>query len=51
MDSVIWNILVHHPEAEWLDRCQGALPQVSEGEILSVIQLYFCDDVEILLED
>ena len=51
MDSVIWNILVHHPEAEWLDRCQEALPQVSEGEILSVIQLYFCDDVEILLED
>jgi hypothetical protein len=51
MDSVIWNILVHHPETEWLDRCQEALPNVSEGEILSVIQLYFCDDVEALIED
>jgi hypothetical protein len=51
MDSVIWNILVHHPETEGLDRCQEALPNVSEGEILSVIQLYFYDDVEALLEE
>ncbi len=51
MDSVIWNILVHHPEDEWLDRCCSALPLVSDGEILTVIQHYFCDDVEILIED
>jgi len=51
MDSVIWNILVHHPEDEWLDRCRWALPLVSDGEILTVIQRYFCDDVEVLLED
>jgi hypothetical protein len=51
MDFVIWNILVHHPETEWLDRCREALPNVSEGDILSVTQLYFCDDVEALLED
>jgi len=51
MDSVIWNILLHHPEEEWLDRCRSALPLVSDGEILTVIQRYFCDDVEVLLED
>jgi hypothetical protein len=50
MDSIIWNILVHHSEDEWLDRCRVALPLVSDGEILSIIQRYFCDDVEILIE-
>lgn len=50
MDSIIWNILVHHSEDEWLDRCRVALPLVSDGEILSIIQRYFCDDVENLIE-
>jgi len=51
MDSVIWNILIHHGEEEWLDKCRAALPGVSDGEILGVIQLYFCEDVEELLEE
>jgi hypothetical protein len=51
MDSVIWNILVHHPEDEWLDRCRSALPLVSDSEIITMIQPYFYDDVELLVKD
>lgn len=45
MDSVIWNILIHHGEEEWLDKCRAALPGVSDGEILGVIQGGFKDQV------
>ncbi len=51
MEEIIWNILRRHDEHEWLDRCRAASPGVSDGELLGMIQLFFCKDVEELLEE
>jgi len=51
MEKIIWDILRRHEEHEWLDRCRASFPGVSDGELLSVIQLFFCEDVEELLEE
>lgn len=51
MEEVIWGIMKNHEECEWLELSRAALPGISDGEILDVIQLYFCEDIEELLED
>lgn len=51
MEKIIWDILRRHEEHEWLDRCRASFPGVSDGELLSVIQLFFCEDVEELLKE
>jgi hypothetical protein len=46
MEKIIWDILRRHEEHEWLDRCRASFPGVSDGEWLSVIQLFLSADVE-----
>ena len=50
MEEVIWGIMKKHEECEWLELSRAAFPGISDGEILDVIQLYFCEDIEELLE-
>ncbi|NDE35678.1 MAG: hypothetical protein EB012_12655 [Gammaproteobacteria bacterium] len=51
LEEVIWGIMKNHEECEWLELSRAAFPGISDGEILDVIQLYFCEDIEELLED
>ena len=51
MEEVSWGIMKKHEECEWLELSRAAFPGISDGEILDVIQLYFCEDIEELLED
>lgn len=51
IEEVIWGIMKNHAECEWLELSRAAFPGISDSEILDVIQLYFCEDIEELLED
>lgn len=40
VESVINSIMQQYPEDEWLDRCREALPDLSDGDILSSIEIF-----------
>jgi hypothetical protein len=46
MDSVIFEIMQQCPEVEWLERCREALPECTDGEIMSAIEIFSGGDIE-----
>lgn len=45
-DSIIDEIMQKYPQAEWLERCRAALPDASEGYIVSVFEILSGGDLE-----
>lgn len=43
--SLIYDIIQHYPEAEWLERCRYALPGVDDASILITIEFLCGGDV------
>ena len=45
MEKIILEILNKYEEDEWLEQCRAALPGVSKGEIISMIEKLYCGGV------
>ena len=46
--NIIADIIKNNPESKWLELCEKALPELSVGEIISIIEIECGGDV---LED
>ena len=44
-DDVIQGLMQKHPEADWLKECKAALPNASDGYILSTLEILSDGDV------
>ena len=49
-DEIIHQIIADYPESEWLKVCRAALPDISDGEIASIIEVMSGGDVLVIDE-
>jgi hypothetical protein len=48
MESIIYEIMQQYPEEEWLNQCRAAMPDASDGEILSAIEIFSGGDIHVI---